>query len=176
MGNTTFYGPGQSFSVDTSKPFTVITQFIGSPVIKEIRRFYRQNGRLIPNAMSNIPGASGNSITPAFCDKQKAAFKDLDESGSYGFKEKGGFESMSKAARKGMVLVLSLWDDMYAHMNWLDSTWPLEGENLGRVRGSCNNDAGTPSSLRKSSPSAKVTFGNIRYGPIGSTWSDSPAA
>jgi hypothetical protein len=53
MGNTAFYGPG--LTVDTNQKITVVTQFVGSP-FTSIRRFYVQNGRVIPNSNSTIPG------------------------------------------------------------------------------------------------------------------------
>jgi cellulose 1,4-beta-cellobiosidase len=165
MGDTQFYGKGSGFKVDTGLRFTVITQFVGSP-IREIRRFYAQKGRLIPNSNSTIPGVTGNSITPAFCDAQKKVFGD-----NYGFKEKGGFEALSQAASKGMVLVMSLWDDMYDSMNWLDST---EGNSAGAKRGACGPDVGKPANVRSTNPNAKVTYSNIRYGPLGSTYKGLP--
>ena len=42
MGDTTFYGKG--LTVDTSKVFTVVTQFIGDP-LTEIKRYYVQGGK-----------------------------------------------------------------------------------------------------------------------------------
>jgi cellulose 1,4-beta-cellobiosidase len=49
MGDTSFYGPG--LTVDTTKVFTVVTQFIGSP-LTEIKRFYVQGG----NGQGNVAG------------------------------------------------------------------------------------------------------------------------
>jgi hypothetical protein len=61
MGNTSFLGPSKI--VDTTKPFTIVTQFVGSgSTLTEIRRFYVQNGKLIPNSQSTISGVSGNSV------------------------------------------------------------------------------------------------------------------
>jgi cellulose 1,4-beta-cellobiosidase len=73
MGDTSLYGKGKT--VDTSQKFTVVTQFIGSP-LKEIRRFYVQNEKVTLNSKSKIPGVTGNSISPAFCDAQKKVFAD----------------------------------------------------------------------------------------------------
>ena len=169
MGDTTYYGKGANYKVDTSKKFTVVTQFVGNP-IKEIKRFYIQNGKVIPNAESKIPGVTGNSITPEFCDAQKKAFGD-----NYGYKEKGGWDSLTKAGTKGMVLVMSLWDDMYADMNWLDSTWPLENPDApGAKRGGCAEGAGKPATVRASSGRAKVIYSNIKHGPLGSTYQGLP--
>ena len=44
MGDTTFYGKGKT--VDTSKKFTVVTQFVGSGASMEIKRFYVQGGKV----------------------------------------------------------------------------------------------------------------------------------
>jgi cellulose 1,4-beta-cellobiosidase len=100
QGDTTFYGRG--LTVDTSSVFTVVTQFIGSP-LTEIKRFYVQGGKLIPNSQSTIANVSGNSVTPAYCDEQKAAFGD-----NYSFKTKGGFSSMSSAMGVGMSLIMPI--------------------------------------------------------------------
>ena len=61
-GNYFFYGPGSSFKVDTTRPFKVVTQFItedGSDLspLKEIKRFFVQNGTVIPNPdlQFNVP-------------------------------------------------------------------------------------------------------------------------
>src|ERR1700709_459865 len=97
MGDTSFYGKGMT--VDTSSVFTVVTQFIGSP-LTEIKRFYVQGGKVIPNSQSTIANVTGNSITTAFCDAQKAAFGD-----NYSFKTQGGMASMSSAMQAGMTLV-----------------------------------------------------------------------
>jgi cellulose 1,4-beta-cellobiosidase len=113
MGDTSFYGKGMT--VDTSKVFTVVTQFVGSP-LTEIKRFYVQGGKVIPNSQSTIANVTGNSITTAFCDAQKAAFGD-----NYTFKQHGGFSSMSSALSGGMTLVMSIWDDHYANMLWVSN-------------------------------------------------------
>ena len=77
-------------STPTSKVFTVVTQFITADgtttgTLSAIKRFYVQNGKVIPNSMSEISGVTGNSITDAFCTAQKTAFGDTNE-----FEAKGG--------------------------------------------------------------------------------------
>lgn len=171
MGDTTFYGPGKT--VNTQQKFTVVTQFLtnsgsASGTLNEIRRFYVQNGKLIPNSMSKISGVTGNSITSAFCDAQKAAFGD-----TYTFKDKGGFTSMSNAMKAGMVLVMSLWDDHYANMLWLDSTYPTTGSGPGFARGTCATSSGIPATVEGQSGSASVTYSNIKFGDINSTYTAS---
>ena len=46
----------------------------------------------------------------------QAAFKEADS-----FESRGGMKAMGDAMGRGMVLVLSLWDDHSARMLWLDS-------------------------------------------------------
>lgn len=162
MGNTSFYGPGMI--VNTNSVFTVVTQFIGNP-LTEIKRFYVQNGKVIPNSQSTISGVTGNSITSAFCDAQKAAFGDTTS-----FQNMGGMSSMSSAMANGMVLVLSLWDDHYANMLWLDSTYPTDSTKLGSQRGTCATSSGVPADVESQSPGASVTYSNIKFGPINSTF------
>ncbi|MCJ1440425.1 MAG: hypothetical protein MMC23_000908 [Stictis urceolatum] len=162
MGNTTFYGKGKT--VDTSKKFTVVTQFIGSP-LTEIKRFYVQNGKTIPNSMSTISGVTGNSINEAFCTAQKKAFGDENT-----FEEKGGFASISSAMDKGMALVMSLWDDHYANMLWLDSTYPVGKTGAGTARGTCATSSGVPADVEAGGDAISVTYSNIKFGPINSTF------
>jgi len=162
MGDTSFYGKGMT--VDTSKVFTVVTQFVGSP-LTEIKRFYVQGGKVIPNSQSTIANVTGNSLTTAFCDAQKAAFGD-----NYTFKQHGGFPSMSSALSGGMTLVMSIWDDHYANMLWLDSTYPTTNTAPGGPRGTCATSSGVPADVEGASPGASVTYSNIKVGPINSTF------
>ncbi|KAG6899388.1 Exoglucanase [Termitomyces sp. T159_Od127] len=172
MGDTSFYGKGMT--VDTSSPFTVVTQFItddgtASGTLSEIRRLYVQNGVVIQNSNTSIAGMdSFNSITPAFCDAQKTAFGDSND-----FDAKGGFGGMSAAAANGMVLVMSIWDDHAANMLWLDSAYPTDADpsQPGVSRGTCDPTSGVPSDVENQSASSYVTYSNIKFGDIGSTYS-----
>jgi len=104
-------------------------------------------------------------ITPEFCTSQFKVFDDRDR-----FAEVGGFEQLNAALRVPMVLVMSIWDDHYANMLWLDSIYPPEKEGSpGAARGPCAQDSGEPADVEASHPNAKVTYSNIRFGPIGST-------
>ncbi|KAJ2902253.1 Exoglucanase 1 [Zalerion maritima] len=166
QGDTTYYGAGMT--VDTTQTMTVVTQFYEeSGVLSEIKRFYVQNGEVIPNSESTIEGVSGNSITEEYCTAQKVAFGDEDV-----FSEKGGLAQMG-AAMDSMVLVMSLWDDHYANMLWLDSTYPVDASGPGAERGSCSTDSGVPADVEANSPDANVVFSNIKFGPIGSTFDES---
>jgi hypothetical protein len=120
MGNQTFLGPGSGFTIDTTKPVQVVTQFISSDGTQngdliEIRRKFVQNGKVFDNSYSNIPGLTPyNSITDATCKAQKTAFSDTND-----FATLGGLKVMGQAFKRGMVLVLSIWDDTSVSMLWL---------------------------------------------------------
>ncbi|KAK3331984.1 glycoside hydrolase [Cercophora scortea] len=166
QGVKDFYAPGGT--VDTTKKMTVVTQFIkGSSGLSEIKRFYVQNGKVIPNSESTIDGNPGNSITPDFCKTQKIAFGDTDT-----FNDKGGFAQFSKGIEKPMVLVMSLWDDHYSNMLWLDSTFPVDAsaDAPGKGRGSCETSSGVPTDVESAQASNQVIYSNIKFGPIGSTF------
>ncbi|KKK13091.1 hypothetical protein P175DRAFT_0532234 [Aspergillus ochraceoroseus IBT 24754] len=165
MGNTSFYGPGKM--VDTKSKFTVVTQFVANGgSLSEIKRFYVQNGKVIANSASNVSGVAGNSITSDFCTAQKKTFGDKDI-----FAQHGGLTKMGDAM-SAMVLILSLWDDHYASMLWLDSSYPTDANpsTPGVARGTCAKGAGDPNTVQSAHPDASVTFSNIKFGPIGSTF------
>merc|ERR1712087_811040 len=78
----------------------------------EIKRLFVQNGKVIQHAMTNIPGVTPfNSLTDESCAAQKKAMGDIND-----FAKKGGMKKKGEALKRGMVLVMSLWDDHYAHM------------------------------------------------------------
>ncbi|KAJ3132636.1 hypothetical protein HK100_005151 [Physocladia obscura] len=174
-GVTNFYGPG--LTVDTTKPFTVVTQFITSDgtdtgTLSEIKRFWVQNGVVYNTPDAAIPGlTSYNSITDAYCTAERTAFSDTNPL-------QGGLAQLDKAFSQGMVLSLSLWDDNTAGMNWLDSSYPQGATATGTLRGPCpffNWTTGI-SNLRSTEGSSSVTFSDIRFGNIGSTFSGSSAS
>ncbi|KAL4891487.1 putative 1,4-beta-D-glucan cellobiohydrolase B [Aspergillus ambiguus] len=170
QGNHTFYGPGMT--VDTNSKITVVTQFItndgtSSGTLSEIKRFYVQNGKVIPNSQSTWSGVTGNSITSSYCTAQKSLFGDTDV-----FSQHGGMEGMSAALAQGMVLVLSLWDDHNSNMLWLDSNYPTTGSSTtpGVARGTCDISSGEPSDVETNDANSYVVYSNIKVGPIGSTF------
>jgi len=173
MGEKSFFGPGSDFTVDSSKPITIVTQFIttdgtDNSDLHEIRRYYVQNGKVIPNSHAPILGDEfqGNSITDAFCDKQKDVFEDDND-----FQKKGGLKTLSEALDRGMVLVMSLWDDTQTHMLWLDSAMGSGGlQKPGVLRGPCSTDTGKPQEMRQKYPNATVSYMNIKYGEMNSTF------
>ncbi|PQE16834.1 Endoglucanase EG-1 protein [Rutstroemia sp. NJR-2017a BBW] len=137
QGKTSYYANGGT--VDTLQPMTVITQFYTNDntttgTLVEIRRLYIQNGKIIQNAVSS----SGlDSITASWCDASDASAASL-----------GGLKTMGEALGRGMVLVLSIWNDNSQFMNWLDS-----GSN-----GPCSSTAGDPAKIQAQTPEAYVTL------------------
>merc|ERR1712064_210833 len=87
------------------------------------------------------------------------------------FLEKGGMGAVDTIFEKGGVLVMSLWDDHYANMLWLDSTYPVDGtcDQPGVCRGPCAITTGVPADVEKDLADATVVFSDIKYGHIGST-------
>mmetsp|Transcript_15778 Transcript_15778/g.44158 ORF Transcript_15778/g.44158 Transcript_15778/m.44158 type:complete len:475 (+) Transcript_15778:84-1508(+) len=175
MGETSFFGKGQDFTVDSSKPLTIVTQFLthdGTDTgdLSEIKRFYVQDGKVIENSEATILGPNaGNSVTDELCSKQKAKFGDPDD-----FAAKGALKSMGEALDRGMVLVLSLWDDSDVNMLWLDSAWPTDEapRKPGVLRGPCpGGRTSEPAYLRQATPESQVTYSQIKVGTIGSTFS-----
>lgn len=144
QGHKDYWGPGGT--VDTSKPFTVITQFVTSDgttsgSLSQIKRKYIQNGKMVASAM-----AGGDTITADACAS----------AANY-----GGLAGMGDALGRGMVLTFAIWNDASQFMNWLDS-----GAN-----GPCSATEGDPALIQKNSPDTHVKFSNIRWGDIGSTFS-----
>jgi cellulose 1,4-beta-cellobiosidase len=71
-----------------------------------------------------------------------------------------------------MVLVMSLWDDYYANMLWLDSDYPTNetASTPGVARGTCSTSSGVPATIESQDSSAYVAYSDIKVGPIGSTF------
>ena len=150
MGDHSYYGNGDT--VNTLEPITVITQFYTNDntttgTLTEIRRLYIQNGVLIQNAVSS---SGMDSITASWCSSSDSAAASM-----------GGLTTMGEALGSGMVLIFSIWNDNSQYMNWLDS-----GSS-----GPCSSSAGNPATIEAQTPGTYVTFSNIRWGDIGSTYS-----
>jgi len=171
MGNQKFFG--KNLQVDTTQPFTVVTQFITSDGtsngdLVEIRRLYVQNGKVIPNSQANLSGLKAyDSVTDQFCKDQKTLFGDKDA-----FETNGGLKQMGDALGRGMVLVMSLWDDYAARMLWLDSNYPPDkpATQPGVSRGPCATTSGVPTDVESQYPNASVKYFNIRSGDLNSTY------
>lgn len=157
QGDKVLYGRGPNFSVDTTRPFQVITQFITDKNgdLFEIRRFYKQDGSLIAGGVQNDATATA----------QKIAFNEPDTFGSM-----GGMKVMGQSFKRGMMLSLSLWDDSSsARMRWLDGTFPFNSKAPGAERGPCLNELKDPSALRAKYPNAKVVYSNFQIRTISGT-------
>ncbi|EJD53243.1 Exocellobiohydrolase [Auricularia subglabra TFB-10046 SS5] len=173
MGEKDFYGPGST--VDTKQKITVVTQFLtstnsSSGTLSEIRRVYVQNGNVIANSKTNFPGIDAyDSVSTDFCTDQKTLFGDTNS-----FQDKGGLQQMGAAMAEGMVLVLSIWDDHAVNMLWLDSDYPTDADAFkpGISRGTCATTSGKPTDVEQQT-GIKVTYSNIRFGDIGSTYTGS---
>jgi len=176
-GVTDFYGPGSEFDIDTTKPVTVVTQFITTDGtdkgdLSEIKRFYIQENNLWEQASVAVPSTktgewvSYNSITDDFCSDSRAFFNETHN----GFKDHGGMKAMGQSMDRGQVLVMSLWDDHYAHMLWLDSTYPVDSTKAGDKRGPCATTSGDPKDVEKNSADSYVVFSDVRVGNIGTTF------
>jgi len=171
MGDETFFGRGSNFELDSTQPLTVVTQFITSDGtdagdLVEIRRFYVQNGKVVQNPDSKIAGVQGSSVTDQYCSEEKKVFGDIND-----FQRKGGLKGMGEALDRGMVLVMSIWDDSTANMLWLDSTYPLSSKPSapGVLRGPCKTSTGSPAYVRSRYPQASVTYSDIRVGSLNTT-------
>lgn len=170
MGNQSFYGTNKI--LNTNSKMTVVTQFItadGSDTgtLSEIRRFYVQNGKTYANSKVDVAGIDAvNSISDKYCTQQKSVFGDNNH-----FKTLGGMAGMGKAFANGMVLVMSLWDDHAANALWLDSTYPTDATGPGTQRGPCSTKSGVPAEVEAQYPGSTVTYSNIKFGTLGSTFS-----
>ena len=82
---------------------------------------------------------------------------------------------MSDAIGRGLVLVMSIWDDGDSHMQWLDGTTPAGSTKPGAARGTCPPNSGIPSEVESQYPNAYVKYSNIKVGEIGSTFSEKPS-
>ena len=172
LGDKTFFGPSSNFNINTTLPFTVVTQFItvdGTDTgdLSEIRRLWVQNGKVIPSAIVTVGGQKYNSINDSFCNAQKQEFGDPND-----YEKRGGDKTMGEALEQGMVLALSLWDDHAAYMLWLDSDYPTNksSSSPGVARGTCAITSGRPKDVESQHPNAYVIYSNIKYGELGSTY------
>jgi cellulose 1,4-beta-cellobiosidase len=136
QGYKNFYGSGKT--IDTKKPFQAITQFIGDP-LKEVKRIYKQG--------NNIYEHPGGSLTSESIKKWKTLQKETNYFETY-----GGFASLTKSIKKGMAVVLSIWDDQSTNMAWLDS-----GD-----RGPCISNP----NVRQTNPDAFVIYKDIKLEDI----------
>lgn len=174
MGAQSFYGSSSDFTIDSSRPFTVVTQFVTDDgtddgVLKYMTRKYVQDGKVVENPAVDVGGTSYDAVSDEFCAAQKTLFGDENA-----FDAKGGMATMGKANDRGLVLVMSLWDDWEVNMLWLDSTYPTDADKStpGVFRGTCPTDSGVPATLEANYPTSYVKYYNIRSGELDSTYGD----
>ena len=154
LGAKSYYGVNGA-TVNTLRPFTVTTQFLtqnNSPTgpLTEIRRLYVQDGKVIQNVKVQFNSGALDSITDGYC-----------ASSSSSFQQRGGLKAMGDALGRAMALIFSIWNDASQNMNWLDS---------GNA-GPCSSSEGAPSLIQQKDPGTDVTFSNVKWGDIGTTYS-----
>ncbi|KAK0621815.1 endoglucanase EG-1 precursor [Bombardia bombarda] len=177
VGQQAYYAPN-STAIDTNRTFTVVTQFLttgtngtGDGDLREIRRLYVQDGKLVENAQVQAQGIDrGNSLTDEFCAQEKRAFGGAVNA----FAAQGGMRAMGDALARGMVLVFSVWADQGgSEMKWLDGTWPRGADPAkepGTGRGPCKVGEGTVEDVQAGGLGVWVRFSNVKSGEIGSTY------
>jgi len=175
LGDHEYYGPGSEFKIDTTKPFTVVTQFITSDGTENgdlisVRRKYVQDGNVIENSKVHWDGVDiepYDEIGGDFCSEVKEIYGDNNH-----HDELGGLKRMGDQMKNGMVLVMSLWDDHDANMLWLDSNYPLDKDpsEPGVNRGPCPEDSGVPDEVEAEYADATVIFSKVRVGDLDSTY------
>lgn len=175
LGDHEYYGPGSEFKIDSTRVFTVVTQFItddgtANGNLISVGRKFVQDGNVIENSKVHFDGVdieAYDAITPDFCPEIKEVFDDHNH-----HDELGGLQRMGEQMKNGMVLVMSLWDDHEANMLWLDSNYPLDKDPAipGVNRGPCPEDSGTPEDMETNYPDSNVIFSRIRVGDLDSTY------
>jgi cellulose 1,4-beta-cellobiosidase len=159
LGAKKFYGPGTDFTINTKKPFTIVTEFRGkSGELDGMYQYYYQDGKKIE--FPDFGLGSGNAMTEDWCQKLVDKYDELPY-----FQNNGGLKQFGKAVKRGMTFVISFWDDMATNMNWLDTG----------ARGTCDPEDGDPKNLREKHPDASFAVRHMRWGPIGSTHKASEA-
>jgi len=171
LGDKQFWGPGSDFTIDTTKPVRVVTQFLtedgtDTGELSEIRRLYKQGDKVIQTPSLKVGTGQHDSITTDYCQAEVGLYKDKTN-----FLEKGGMKATGDALEHGMVLALSLWDDHDVNMLWLDSNYPLDQDpsKPGVARGTCATTSGVPADVESQHGDAYVRYFNIRYGELNST-------
>lgn len=154
VGDDEFYGP--HLTVDTTRPFTVVTQFPASlnGTLQEIRRLYVQDGKIIQNGAINV------TANPWLPDINYIDDEYCTAAGATEFMELGAVNGMGGALKRGMVLIFSIWWDSSGFMDWLDN---------GNA-GPCNATEGNPAVITAIQPDPTVTFSQIKWGEINSTF------
>jgi cellulose 1,4-beta-cellobiosidase len=174
FNNADWHGPGDGYTLDSTKVFTAVTQFhtdSASGDLQSVSRFYMQKGKRIDlPTVYVLPPADGKhygafekpSITEDYCvdiyDRWNgnAALHPLAQ--------------MGKNMENGMVLAMSAWyaqetyvggkpEGTQTGMSWLDGLNNWSGMKKAGPCHESTTDAGTH----------HATFSNIRIGDIGTT-------
>merc|ERR1712070_293549 len=96
LGNTHFFGPGSSFTIDSTKKITVVTEFHApNGELEEIKQYYMQDGNRID--LPSFEGISASPFNDDFCDQEKARFNDPLE-----FQAKGKMKGVGEALDRGV--------------------------------------------------------------------------
>lgn len=153
LNNHESYGEGEGFALDTSRPFTVITSFPANDEGKLVayHRQFIQDGVLMDQGATNLTSfPEQNFLDDPLCEEQ----------GARRYRELGATAGMGDALSRGMVLAMSVWWDEGGFMQWLD----------GGDAGPCDATEGDPKNIREIQPDTEVSFSNIKWGEIGSTY------
>lgn len=120
-----------------------------------IRRLYIQDGKVIKANMIDKEGVPAvDYATDEYCEA----------TGATHFMRLGALSGFGESLSRGMVLTFSLWWDEGGFMQWLD------GASQGA--GPCNATEGDPKNIQLIEPAPQVTFKNIKWGEIGSTFTE----
>lgn len=161
LGNPQLYGPSEKHSINTMKPFDVITQFITQDKrLKSIRRIYKQGNNLV----------FGGELSDEWIQQRKSLWKENNH-----FQTLGGMKGMQDSFRRKHVLAISLWDDISVSMLWLDSTFPVGSKEPGALRGPCSGKENKAEWIRTHLPQSQVKYSNFEWGPIQNLLSPSVA-
>ena len=118
-----------------------------------IRRLYVQDGKVIKAHLVDVAGLpKTDSLTDEFCAATN----------SEKYIVLGATQGIGEALSRGMVLAMSIWWDEGGNMNWLDAN----------EAGPCNATEGRPSNIVQVEPNPEVTYTNMRWGKIGSTYKE----
>jgi hypothetical protein len=175
FNNLDWYGPrtdGTSYALDSSQPYTVVTQFNANSELLNITRFYLQKGNRVDlPALYVLPPQDGVHYRPF---NNPATTKDFCADIYDGWNGNRGLAPLAQMGANmdnGMVLAMSAWyaQETYVNgkpqgsqtgMSWLDGV-----NNWGKYikAGPCDT------STTDTAGPYHATFSNIRIGAIGTT-------
>lgn len=175
VNNEGFYGLGSQHQIDTSKPFTVTTQFHEN----HIARYYTQNGQHVdlPTLYVRTP-TDGSHYGPFYGPKITDEYCGLTYDSWTGDAGLSPAAQMLKNAANGMVLSMSAWYDQETYnsdghpngdstgMSWLDGV-----NNWGKwtKTGPCHTTT-------SDSGNHRAKFSKIKFGDFGTTAPAAPPA